>query len=153
MAPALGDRVLAAMVTGFSEVAQISLREPSPASQGVVPVPAPPYQGAFLPIDLGLRHALVGIVSTPEGCTQLARGYMQVSGTIRDIDVADAVGELVNITAGIIKRELLDMEPAIHLGLPTFTRDGLMPPLGASTFCAAMQVGKAPVKLVVYLGA
>ena len=79
--------------------------------------------GAWLPIKAGNEPLHIGILSSEEGCTSMTRSLLFMEPEEDDPsreDMADAVGEIVNIIAGIMQRDLAEKVPVIELGLPIF---------------------------------
>ncbi len=79
--------------------------------------------GAWLSIKAGNEPLHIGILSSEEGCTNMTRSLLFMEPDEDDPspeDMADAVGEIVNIIAGIMQRDLAEQVPEIQLGLPIF---------------------------------
>lgn len=79
--------------------------------------------GAWLPIKAGDEPLHIGVLSSQDGCTQMTRSLLFMEPDEEDPsheDMADAVGEIVNIIAGIMQRDLAGEVPEIELGLPIF---------------------------------
>ncbi len=79
--------------------------------------------GAWLSIKAGNDPLHIGILSSEEGCTSMTRSLLFMEPDEEDPsreDMADAVGEIVNIIAGIMQRDLAGEVPEIQLGLPIF---------------------------------
>ncbi len=80
---------------------------------------------------VSLRDSLnIGIFSDEAGCQTLARALlaMESSEDIGTEDMRDAMGEIINIIAGGVKRRMVEDEPTIKVGLPVFL-SGMMCPL------------------------
>lgn len=63
----------------------------------------------------------LGFFATQEGCKQFTRQLLMMEPDEEDPtdeDIADALGEIVNISAGIVKTTMNDAHPSINLGLP-----------------------------------
>lgn len=79
--------------------------------------------GAWLPIKAGNEPLHIGILSSEDGCSRMTRSLLFMEPDEDDPsqeDMADAVGEIVNIIAGIMQRDLAGEVPEIELGLPIF---------------------------------
>ena len=85
--------------------------------------------GAHIPIIGGGQAFDLALVSAPEGCLALSRAILCASPgqTLRDAEVADAVGEIVNMFAGAVKRRLSSQRPDLELGLPIFLHGYIQP--------------------------
>ena len=71
--------------------------------------------------DLALQ---IGIVSTSAGCRSIAASLLSLeldmAAELSDADVADGVGEFVNVMAGVLKTQVQDTNAGMRLGLPMF---------------------------------
>lgn len=85
------------------------------------------WRAAVLPIP-GARPLTVGLSSDQPGCNQLSAKMFQVADAdVSDDMMSDALCELVNMTAGLLKSQL-KLEQA--LGLPRVVPEG-QPPVPA----------------------
>jgi hypothetical protein len=85
--------------------------------------------GAHIPL-VGSGQAFdLAVVATPAGCQALARAILQLGPgpELPARDVADAVGEIVNMLAGAMKRKLSGFGADLALGLPIFIHGYLEP--------------------------
>ena len=82
----------------------------------------PPAQlsGAYLQLLSDRQVVQVGLCGDEAALTHLAAGLLGLDGPLSHADVTDAVGEIVNMVAGGIKRRLLPAYPGLQLGLPVF---------------------------------
>ena len=63
----------------------------------------------------------IGFFASQEGCEQFTRQLLMMEPDEEDPnaeDIADALGEIVNITAGVVKTAMNETHPSITLGLP-----------------------------------
>jgi hypothetical protein len=83
--------------------------------------------GSFIPLVAPNESVQVGIVSSPEGCEQMARSLMQLQkgDVMSPADMADALAEAANILAGYVKRNMQDFLNPVQLGLPLFVNGHL----------------------------
>jgi hypothetical protein len=82
------------------------------------------WRAAVLPIP-GSRPLTVGLSTDRPGCTTLSAAMFQVpAGDVSDDMMSDALCELVNMTAGLLKSQL-KLEQA--LGLPRVLPEGRPP--------------------------
>jgi hypothetical protein len=99
---------------------------------GTIPLPSD-LPGAYLPI-VGARGAsvYVGWLASNSGCEALAHAFVgDVSlGTPSHAEVVDAMGEIVNIVAGAVKRRMLAQDPTLLLGLPIYATSPIRPVTG-----------------------
>lgn len=85
--------------------------------------------GAHIPmIGAGKAYDLA-LVATADGCLGLSRAILCAGPTaaLKDAEVADAVGEIVNMLAGAVKRRLSGQRADLELGLPIFVHGYIQP--------------------------
>lgn len=107
---------LAATALGFADVA-FRVYDQDELPEGV--------SGAYIPIVSDGVSVQIGVVAGESGCQDLARALLCMEpedGALEDGDMADALGEVVNILAGGVKGRLIDRQPDLRLGLPVFLR-------------------------------
>lgn len=98
--------------------------------------------GAHIPL-IGEGHAYdMALVTSAESCKALSRAIlcMAPDADIRDADVADAIGEIVNMLGGGVKRRMSGLGAELVLGLPIFLHGYIQP-------TDRMTVTTLPVKL------
>lgn len=85
--------------------------------------------GAHIPLVGGGQAFDLALVSSPAGCQALSRAILGMPETaaLRDAEVADAVGEIVNMLGGTVKRRLSGLGAELVLGLPLFLHGYLQP--------------------------
>ena len=85
--------------------------------------------GAHIPLVGGGQAFDLALVSSPEGCQALSRAILCMSegAPLRDAEVADAVGEIVNMLAGSVKRRIAGHGADLALGLPLFIHGYIEP--------------------------
>lgn len=109
------------------------------------------WRAAVLPIP-GARPLTVGLSSDQPGCVQLAAKMFQLDpGEVADDMLSDALCELVNMTAGLLK-STLKLEQA--LGLPRLVPSG-QPPVPTpppSTNSVVLQAERVGLVLWVFEG-
>ena len=95
------------------------------------PTPSTPgTQGSYIPLIGDHLSVQVGLISNDSGCQTLAKALLGMAGTpdvLSPADVADAVGEVVNMIAGQVKRRLNEQIPSLALGLPIFIHGKIEP--------------------------
>lgn len=91
----------------------------------------PDLAGSVITLTGRQTRAWIGVSSTPEGCRRIAGAMLGMEPAdaeeLSHDDVRDSVAEFVNIVAGAIKTHLVERDPQLALGLPTFvagTYDG-----------------------------
>jgi hypothetical protein len=85
--------------------------------------------GAHIPLVGGGQAFDLAVVSSAEGCQALSRAILCMSdgAPLRDAEVADAVGEIVNMLAGSVKRRIAGHGGDLVLGLPLFIHGHIEP--------------------------
>jgi len=77
--------------------------------------------GAHIPMLGGPSALEIALVGTPEHCRALAAAILQTEpSTLSEAETADAVGEIVNMLAGSVKRRMSSEGVDLELGLPLF---------------------------------
>ena len=107
--------------------------------------------GAYMPLiaDQSLQIALV---ASEAGCQALAKMLLGMAPTDEDLpsgDVADAVGEIVNVVAGGVKSRMAAAEPGIRLGLPIFIHGHIERTEHIDAVVADVLLGDQPAELLV----
>jgi len=84
--------------------------------------------GAHIPMIGGGQAFDLALVASPAGCQALSRAIlcMAEGAAVRDAEVADAVGEIVNMLAGSVKRRIAG-HADLELGLPLFLHGYIQP--------------------------
>ncbi len=114
---------------------------------------APELTGAYIAL-VGEENAVqIAIASTPEVCAQLSACLLgmepEEAAELSEADVADGIGELVNMVAGGVKTRLAGRDGAIQLGLP-FVVEGRVERASATkvAYCDA-DLGPAKVVIII----
>ncbi|HEY0191317.1 MAG TPA: chemotaxis protein CheX [Kofleriaceae bacterium] len=83
--------------------------------------------GAHIPVLGGGGAFDLALVASPENCLALSRAilYAGPEQVLRDAEVADAIGEVVNMLAGSVKRRMNGVD--LELGLPIFLHGYIQP--------------------------
>ncbi|MEQ8762603.1 MAG: chemotaxis protein CheX [Planctomycetota bacterium] len=79
--------------------------------------------GAYIPMVSEGVSVQIGVIARSQGCEEIARALLCMEpedGELDPSDMVDALGEIVNILAGVVKGRLIEREPSIRLGLPVF---------------------------------
>jgi hypothetical protein len=112
------------------EVATYALSLPGAVVQDPVGIEcAAAMIGAHIPLVGGGQGFDFALVSSAEGCQALSRAILcrPAGAALRDAEVADAIGEIVNMLAGSVKRRLAGPRAELVLGLPIFLHGHLQP--------------------------
>ena len=92
-------------------------------------LPLTALAGAYIPLSAGLESITVAWVAGEVGCRALAGALLGIGADeeLPSSDVADAVGEVVNMLAGGVKSRMLPQVTPIGLGLPMFLHGWIEP--------------------------
>ena len=85
--------------------------------------------GAHIPLIGGGRAFDLALVASPEGCQALSRAILCMTdgAALSDAQVADAIGEIVNMLGGTVKRRISGHGADLELGLPIFLHGYIQP--------------------------
>ena len=107
--------------------------------------------GAHIPL-VGAGQAFdLALVATPDGCQALSRAILQIGPgpALPAADVADAVGEIVNMLAGSMKRKLSGFGADLTLGLPIFIHGYMQPTNRLSVIAFPTLFGTIPTIVLI----
>lgn len=109
-------------------------------------------EGAYLAL-VGQEDSIqIGLASNAEGCQLLAKSLLGMAPEDPDMepgDLADAMGEIVNISAGGIKARVHGKVPPIKIGLPIFVTGSVQPSGKKQVMLVAeVLIGSVPAALV-----
>ena len=107
--------------------------------------------GAHIPL-VGSGQAFdLALVASFDGCQALARAIlcMAPDAALGDVEVADAIGEIVNMLAGSMKRRLSGLGADLTLGLPIFIHGYLQPTDRLSVLALPIRFGAIATIVVV----
>ncbi len=109
--------------------------------------------GAFIPLSGENDSAQVGLAGGPDERKLVSGALMQMSpdeaAELTTSDVADAMGEIVNIAAGGIKQRLQPRLGALALGLPLFINGQVEATEKVITRVADLTMGNLSLVLVI----
>lgn len=85
--------------------------------------------GAHIPVLGSVGAFDLALVAVRENCQALSRAILYASPdqVLKDTEVADAIGEVVNMLAGAVKRRLTGLGAELELGLPIFIHGYIQP--------------------------
>lgn len=109
-----------------------------------------PAWGSYVPLvgdSVSLQVGIAADEAARKGVTAALLG-MEADEVDPD-DVVDAVGEAVNILAGLVKTRLVDAEPSLKLGLPMCVEGHVLVTPSFAQAVAHVELGPVPVSLVV----
>jgi len=113
-----------------TEIATYALSQPGAVVQDPVGAErACAMIGAHIPMIGGGQAFDLGLVALAEDCKALSRAILCAApdAPLRDAEVADAVGEIVNMLAGSVKRRMSGLRVDLELGLPLFLHGYIQP--------------------------
>lgn len=152
MSASLGTAVsdwVVAMADASTELAA-SLGLDGVEVQGWHDVPPTGLAGAYIPLLAEDQTLQLALLASPEGCADLSRLLlgMEPEEEMTASDVADAVGELVNIVAGGVKQRLQDGTGGLRLGLPVFIHGYVQPTQQLEVSLASVRIGDVDAHLM-----
>ena len=98
----------------------------------------------------------IGLVSDNEGCCSLARALLGMDADDEDLpeeDIADALGELVNMLAGGIKKRIGEKDASMRIGLPMMVQGKVELPEGTEKGIAEVLLGPVDTLVCMYRNA
>lgn len=111
--------------------------------------------GSYISLASPDNAIQVGIVSTYSGCRRIAGTLLglesEEAAGLSDADVADGVGELANVLAGMLKTYVEDADVRLQVGLPMFLVGEVRPGNHVSMRRIEWKLGQAQCAAVLYL--
>ncbi len=140
---------VAAMAAASTELA-LSLGIDGVELLGWHDVPPTGMAGAYIPLLAEDQTLQLALLASPSGCADLARLLlgMESEEAVSDADIADAVGELVNIVAGGVKQRMQDAAGGLRLGLPVFIHGYVQPTQQLEVSLASTRIGEVDAHLM-----
>jgi hypothetical protein len=113
-------------------------------------VPPTGMAGAYIPLLAEDQTLQLALLASPAGCADLARLLlgMEPGESVSDADIADAVGELVNIVAGGVKQRMQEATGGLRLGLPVFIHGYVQPTQQLEVSLASARIGEVDAHLM-----
>ncbi|HYH48767.1 MAG TPA: chemotaxis protein CheX [Acidimicrobiia bacterium] len=118
-------------------------------------VPPMGLAGAYIPLLAEDQTLQLALLASPDGCADLSRLLLGMTPDeeVAAADIADAVGELVNIVAGGVKQRLQDAVQTswgggLRLGLPVFIHGYVQPTQQLEVSLAAVRIGEVDAHLM-----
>jgi hypothetical protein len=139
---------VAAMADASTELA-LSLGMDAVELLGWHDVPPTGMAGAYIPLLAEDQTLQLALLATPAGCADLSRLLlgMEPAEEVSDADIADAVGELVNIVAGGVKQRMQG-SASLRLGLPVFIHGYVQPTQQLEVSLASVRIGQVDSHLM-----
>lgn len=111
-------------------------------------------EGSLLSVTRGSEAVQLGVMADSAGCIALTRALLQMEEDeeVGEEDVSDAVGEIINILAGVVQRSLEGNGPDVTLGYPMYIKGHVYPPSNAEARYASINLGPARADLMVVRG-
>jgi hypothetical protein len=118
-------------------------------------VPPTGMAGAYIPLLAEDQTLQLALLASPAGCADLSRLLlgMEPGEEVSDADIADAVGELVNIVAGGVKQRMqgpdrIGSGGSLRLGLPVFIHGYVQPTQQLEVCLASVRIGEVEAHLM-----
>lgn len=143
---------LAAMIDASTELATVTLGFDGVTTVGTADDVADHSAGAYIGLVGETTTVQLAMCSTIDGCKQLARALLGMTeeDELADSDMADAMGEVMNIVAGTVKTRMDGRLPALKLGLPLFVTGRVYSVNQPETAVLNVDVGPIRAQLVAF---
>ena len=108
--------------------------------------------GTYIPLVGEGDAVLIGILSNQQGMQELARSFLGLEPGDNELtkeDMVDAVGEVLNILCGIVKRRIIDRRPVLWTGMPNFIEGNIELTKNQESACALVEIGTVKIYLIV----
>lgn len=142
---------VAAMADASTELA-LSLGLDGVELTGWHHVPPTGMAGAYIPLLAEDQTLQLALLASPAGCADLSRLLlgMEPDEAVSDADIADAIGEWVNIVAGGVKQRMQDAigPGGLRLGLPVFIHGYVQPTQQLEVSLASARIGEVDAHLM-----
>jgi hypothetical protein len=126
-AAAAVDQWLGAAEESASEVAFTALGRESLSVAQHSATPPHDLSGAYVQLMSDREVVHIGLCAEPDVLRRLAGALVGDETALSTADITDAVGEIVNMLAGGVKRRMVSTHPGLQLGLPVFIHGHLEP--------------------------
>lgn len=105
----------------------------------------------YVPLISAGDAILVGLLVEKRHMKTIAKNFMKlekVEDIISNEEITDASKEIINILAGIIKRQLLTKQPIVRSGIPIFMNGYLQPGENQNQHIVAIEIDKVNAYIV-----
>jgi hypothetical protein len=96
-------------------------------TEGGIPANLP---GAWVGLVGEYRSLQLGLVAEFVTLELVTANMLGTSGNLTDIEITDAITEVVNVIGGVAKRQIIEIDPSLRSGLPMFLFGRLRMPTG-----------------------
>jgi len=142
-----------ALLDSLNELATGMLFLGEPELIKVIDSIPPSIRGAQVAM-ISMQECLnIGLSAAQDGCEMLSRALlgMEPDEELAVEDIHDAMGEIVNIVAGGVKRKLIEDIPTLKIGLPVFFEGKMSPNKEASSKFIEVKIDSITVELFIML--
>jgi len=113
-----------------------------------------PRSGACIPFYSRDESLQIALLSTVDGCRHLAGTLLEVDDDeLPEEHIVDAIGEIVNVMAGVVKGLLIDRDRSIDFGLPVLISGNVTCSGSAERAVTSIGLSGAPIELIAWRGA
>ncbi len=108
-------------------------------------------QGAYIPLVCPTVSFQLALLATSDGAQRLAKAMLCVpeDEELPPADVADAMGEIMNIVAGMVKNVMQPKVESLKLGLPMYIHGHVQGSNGVEIRVVDLQLGDQATHLLV----
>ena len=108
--------------------------------------------GAYIPLVGQDDAVLIGILSNQHGIQELARFLLGLDPEDEELskeDTVEAIGEILNMLCGIVKRQMVKRKATLWIGMPNFTRGNIELTNNQESACASVEIRNVKTYLVI----
>jgi len=137
------------------EVCETALMQPLEPLTTSSEMPPAPGVGSYIAV-VGEEKLIVGIGCDHEPAQELCKRLLGMEAEDEDLsteDLLDAIGEIANMIAGVLKARMVEHDPSILIGLPTCIEGRLHAAQCVDSRFLSCQVGAAPLTISLLRGA
>lgn len=140
-----------AMVDSTRELATDALGLAGCTLSGVADERPSGAYGSYISLVSDTHSLELGLISSREGCGALSRALlcMEPGDELSDEDLADAMGEVMNIVGGGVKTRMVKSDESLKLGLPLIIDGSIEPTEHVEEMIATATIGDIEVHLLI----
>lgn len=147
--PSLNDWTVATMECVAELSAAIGFAGCTQAPNESLPTQSP--SGAYIPLVGPKVSVQVSLQTTNQGCIDLGKTLLGMTDEDMTPEiVSDAVCEIANMLAGMVKRRMVHVDNGLRLGLPIFVNGSVHPGPGVTANRMLVYLDGIPVMVAVF---
>lgn len=140
-----------AMVDSTRELATDALGLSGCTLAGVANERPPGAYGSYISLVSDTQSLELGLISSREGCGVLSRALlcMEPEDELSEEDLADAMGEVINIVGGGVKTRMVEHDGSLKIGLPLIIDGSIEPTDHVEEVIATAMIGEVEIHLLI----